>query len=86
MRFELIGSSNLNNEIKSNVRVNTKSRLLSYIKIIALDLALLHCLADSTASHTIQSMQASPHCHPAKIYYRRAFDLWALQDYPLHAC
>ena len=40
MRFELINSSNLNNEIKSNVRVNTKSRLLSYIKIAALDLAL----------------------------------------------
>ena len=56
MRFELIGSSNLNNEIKSNVCVNTKSRLLSYIKIAALDLALLHCLADGTASHTIQSM------------------------------
>ena len=56
MRFELIGSSNLNNEIKSNVRINTKSRLLSYIKIAALDLALLYCLADGTASHTIQSM------------------------------
>ena len=56
MRIELIGSSNFNNEIKNNVHVNTKSRLLSYIKIIALDLALLHCLADGTASHTVQSM------------------------------
>ena len=50
MKFELIGSSNLNNEIKSNVCVNTKRRLLSYIKIIALDPALLHCLADGTES------------------------------------